>query len=75
MTTEKKLIQEIMDIWSNMIATPVGDRKVNNLIDNFALSIGIDETKLEGDVYLTVRNMTNSQKRKLCKKLSALTNK
>lgn len=43
------------------------DYKVNKLVNDFAISLGIDEEKLDNDVELTVRNMTNSQKRKLYK--------
>lgn len=69
-TTENKLVGMIMDYWEDCAYRDVqSDYEVNKLIYDYALSCGIDEEKLENDVSLTVRNMTNSQKRKLYKML------
>ena len=67
MTTENKLVKQIIDYWAECIYDCESDYKINKLIDNYALSCGIDERKLHGDIDITVRNMTNSQKRKLYK--------
>lgn len=68
MTTENKLINQIMEYWELCAySDSKSDFAINKLVDDFALSCGIDEEKLEADVLLTVRNMTNSQKRKLYK--------
>ena len=68
--SNKRLLKNIMKYWERCIGENCkSDYDVNNLIDNFALSCGIDERKLEGDVYLTVSNMTASQKRKLWNEL------
>lgn len=68
MTTENKLVNLIMEYWSECAYRDCeSDFMINDLVDDYALSCGIDERKLNGDVYITVRNMTNSQKRKLYK--------
>lgn len=68
MTTENKLIRQIMNYWQDCAYRDMkSDYKVNKLVYDFAISLGIDEEKLDSDVELTVRNMTNSQKRKLYK--------
>ena len=70
MMNNKQLLESIMKYWDKCINTSgEADYEVNNLIYNFALSCGIDEEKLQGDVYITVSNMTASQKRKLWNKL------
>lgn len=68
MTTENKLINLIMEYWSDCAYRDCdSDFAINCLVDDYALSCGIDEGKLNGDIEITVRNMTNSQKRKLYK--------
>ena len=68
MTTEHKLINLIMEYWEDCAYHDCeSDFKINALVDDFALSCGIDEKKLNGDIDITVKNMTNSQKRKLYK--------
>lgn len=68
MATENKLVNLIMEYWCDCAYRDCeSDYKINKLVDDYALSCGIDERKLEGDIEITVRNMTNSQKRKLYK--------
>lgn len=68
MTTENKLINLIMEYWEECAYRDCeSDYQINKLLDDYALSCGIDERKLNGDIEITVRNMTNSQKRKLYK--------
>lgn len=68
MTTENRLIRQIMDYWKVCAYHDMkSDYKINKLVYDFAISLGIDEEKLDDDVELTVRNMSNSQKRRLYK--------
>ena len=68
MTTENKLIKMIMEYWEECAYGDLDtDYAINMLVDDYALSCDINERKLQGRVDLTVRNMTNSQKRKLYK--------
>lgn len=68
MTTENKLVNLIMEYWSDCAYRDCeSDYRINKLVDEYALSCGIDERKLNADICITVRNMTNSQKRKLYK--------
>ena len=68
MTTENKLIKQIMKYWEECAFRDCdSDFAINNLVEKFALSCGIDERKLMGRVDIAVYNMTNSQKRKLYK--------
>ena len=61
-----ELLTSIMNYWERAINKDGNaDFKVNELIDKFALSCGIDERKLDADVFITVSNMTATQKRKL----------
>ena len=67
MTTEK-LVNRIMEYWADCAYRDCeSDYKINKLVDDYALSCGINEETLNGDVEITIRNMTNSQKRKLYK--------
>lgn len=66
MTTERKLINQIMEYWEECAYRDCdSDFAINKLVEKFALRCGIDERKLMGRVDITVRNMTNSQKRNL----------
>ena len=68
MTTENKLVNLIMEYWSDCAYRDCeSDYQINKLVDDYALSCGINEEALNGDVEITIRNMTNSQKRKLYK--------
>lgn len=68
MTTEHKLIRQIMNYWQVCaFRDNVSDIKINTLLEDYALSCGIVMEKLEADIFLTVKSMTNSQKRKLYK--------
>lgn len=68
MTTENKLIKLIMEYWEECAYRDCeSDLSINILLNDYALSCGIDESKLNYDIEITVRNMTNSQKRKLYK--------
>jgi len=69
--TDKQLLQAIMDYWTKAAieGTAETDRKVNNLIYDFAIARGIDQEKIESDVFVTVSNLTASNKRKLYKLL------
>ena len=68
MTTEDKLYNLIMEYWSECAYSNFEkDFLINDLLYDYALSCGIDEEKLQNDISVTVRNMTNSQKRKLYK--------
>ena len=68
MTTENKLFNQIMEYWETCAyANCESDFAINDLLDDYALSCGIDERKIEARIDITVRNMTNSQKRKLYK--------
>jgi hypothetical protein len=67
-TTENKLVNLIMEYWEECAYRDVrSDYEINKLVYDYALSCGIDERKIGNDVSLTVRNMTNSQKRELYK--------
>lgn len=70
MKTVDKLYEKIMEYWS-VCAYCNGkkDFAINDLLEKYALSCGIYEEKLESRIDLTVRSMTNSQKRKLYKKM------
>lgn len=71
-TTERLLIDKIMKHWESQIWKGLqADREVNEIIEHFAYECGIDQSKLNGDVFTTVSNMTNSQKRLLCKILTS----
>lgn len=64
----KLLTKTIMERWEELAYKDgISDRLVNNLIYNYAKSLGIYQEKLNADVTLTVNNMTNSQKRRLLK--------
>lgn len=66
LTTEQMLINKIMSHWEKQIfSSPQEDKAVNEIIENFAQSCGIVQSKLNGDVFVTVSNMTNRQKRLL----------
>lgn len=67
----KQLLTAIMEHWTQAAieGTVETDYQVNNLIDDYAFSIGIDQRKLEGDVFTSVSNMTTTQKRTLHKML------
>lgn len=68
MTDDNKLVNLILEYWGDCAYRDcVSDYMINKLVDDYALSCGIDERKLNSDVEITVRNMTNSQKRKLYK--------
>lgn len=68
MTTENKLFNLIMEYWSDCAYRDCeSDYQINKLVDDYALSCGINEEALNGDVEITIRNMTNSQKRMLYK--------
>ena len=68
MTTENKLFNQIMEYWETCAyANCESDFAINDLLDDYALSCGIDEIKIEARIDITVRNMPNSQKRKLYK--------
>lgn len=68
MTTENKLVNLIVEYWADCAYRDnESDYKINKLLYDYALSCGIDEGKLNSDIDITVRNMTNSQKRKLYK--------
>ena len=68
MTTEKKLVKQIMDYWMECAYRDCeSDFAINDLVEQYALSCGIQESKLEYRIDITVSNMTNSQKRKLYK--------
>lgn len=67
-TTENRLVGLVMEYWEECAyRDTMSDYKINKLVYDYALSCGIDEEKLDNDVSLAVRNMTNSQKRKLYK--------
>ena len=62
------LTKDIMNYWVECAyRDSESDKLINNLIYDYAESIGIHQEKLNYDVALTVNNMTNSQKRKLFK--------
>ena len=65
----KKLIEKIMSYWNDCIcgenASADKDFKVNNLIYDYALSVGINQELIDNRVDLTVNNMTNSQKKEI----------
>lgn len=62
----KLLARNIMEYWEECVYRDgESDRLINNLVYDYAQSIGIYQEKLNYDVALTVNNMTNSQKRKL----------
>lgn len=68
MTTENKLVKLIVEYWQDCAYRDCeSDYKINKLVDDYAMSCGIDERRLHGDIDITIRNMTNSQKRKLYK--------
>lgn len=64
----KLLTKDIMKHWEALAyKDSISDMLVNDLIYNYAKSLGIYQEKLNADVTLTVNNMTNSQKRRLLK--------
>lgn len=66
MTTEEKLFRKIIAYWEACAYRDCeSDFAINDLVEKYALSCGIQEKKLEYRIDITVRNMTNSQKRKL----------
>ena len=70
MKTCDKLVSLIMDYWYKCISkNGASDFKVNNLIECFAENCGVYEGVYDYNVELTVRFLTNSQKRKLYKQL------
>lgn len=63
MKTVDKLYERIMEYWGACAYTdPMKDSAINSLLEEYALSCGIDENKLGGRIDITVRNMTNSQR-------------
>lgn len=70
MRTVDKLYERIMEYWEACAyVDPMKDSAINSLLEEYALSCGIDENKLGGRIDITIRNMTNSQKRKLYQKM------
>ena len=68
MTTENKLFELIIEYWKLCAYRDcASDFAINDLVEKYALSCGINEKNLEYRVDITIRNMTNSQKRKLYK--------
>lgn len=68
MTTEEKLFKKIMAYWEACAYRDCeSDFDINYLVEKYALSCGIQESKIEYRIDITIRNMTNSQKRKLYK--------
>ena len=68
MTTEEKLINQIMEYWEACAYRDcTSDFAINELLEKYAASCGVYEKNLEYRIDITVRNMTNSQKRKLYK--------
>ena len=66
--TNAELESLIMEYWEECAYRDCeSDFAINKLVYDYALSCGINEEKLMNDVSLTVRSMTNSQKRKLYK--------
>ena len=51
MTTENKLVKQIIDYWAECIYDCESDYKINKLIDNYALSCGIDLDEVSGYDY------------------------
>ena len=70
MKTCDKLVFLIMDYWTKCVSkNSEADFKVNDLIENFAETCGRYEEVFDCDVALTVRSLTDAQKRKLYKQL------
>lgn len=70
MKTVDKLYKKIIEYWEACAyCNWEKDAAINDLLEEYALSCGIDERKLENRIDLTIRSMTNSQKRKLYKKM------
>ena len=66
MKTVDKLYKQIMEYWEACAyCNSEKDFAINDLLEKYALSCGIHEDKLEYRIDLTIRSMTNSQKRKL----------
>ena len=70
MKTVDKLYKHIMEYWEVCAyCNCEKDFAINDLLEKYALSCGIDERKLENRIDLTIRYMTNSQKRTLYTKM------
>lgn len=70
MKTVDKLYKKIMKYWEACAyCNCEKDFAINDLLEKYALSCGIDKRKLENRIDLTIRCMTNSQKRTLYKKM------
>ena len=68
MTTENKLVNKIMEYWEACAYRDCeSDFAINDLVERYARSCGIREENIEYRIDITIRNMTNSQKRKLYK--------
>lgn len=68
MKTDNKLFNRIMEYWEDCInCNNKKDLAINNLLEKYALTCGIDESKLEYRIDLTVKRMSLRQKRKLYK--------
>ena len=69
-TTEYKLAREIMDYWCKCIFKEndkYADGDINDLLENFIIDCKVSYDS--GDLDRTVLNLTNSQKRKLYRKM------
>lgn len=65
-TTERQLLNSIMDYWEECISkNGACDFAVNDLLENFVKSC--NAPYYGNDLYTTVLNLTNSQKRRLYK--------
>ena len=69
-TTEYKLVKKIMDYWCECILKEndkYADGDINDLLENFIIDCKVSYDS--GDLDRTVLNLTNSQKRKLYRKM------
>ena len=68
MKTTDKLFNQIMEYWEVCAYRDCeSDFAINDLLEKYAASCGIYEKNIQYRIDITVRNMTNSQKRKLYK--------
>lgn len=67
-TTERKLVKSIMNFWLECISKNTeADYQINDLLENFIIESGI--TYFYDDLESSVYNLSNSQKRRLYKKM------
>lgn len=68
MKTETRFLNLIMEYWRECAYRDMkSDYEINKLVYNYALSCGIKEEDFDNDVCLTVKSMTNTQRKKLYK--------